>query len=188
MSDRIAVMNEGNILQVDKPYDIYEEPTTRFVADFIGETNFLHATVVANDPEHIHVRLDSGQMAHVTAEGKQFPVDDVVTLAIRPEKIFVRDGEEHRLLWDRYLLRCRTAGECDGDRAAAKPGLHRNRGHGGSGGRCLCGVAFAQRQPLDRVECAGEQKEARWQVKRVGCGSMNGGSWGCWWDRRPSTC
>ncbi len=92
MSDRIAVMNEGNILQVDKPYDIYEEPKTRFVADFIGETNFLRVVVVENDEELTHVRLDSGQMAHVTTEGKQLPADTPVTLAIRPEKIFVGVG------------------------------------------------------------------------------------------------
>jgi spermidine/putrescine transport system ATP-binding protein len=93
MSDRIAVMNEGNVLQVDKPYDIYEEPKTRFVADFIGETNFLNARVTELDDELIHMQLDSGQMAHVTREGRSLPVDHKITLAIRPEKIFVGTGE-----------------------------------------------------------------------------------------------
>jgi spermidine/putrescine transport system ATP-binding protein len=92
MSDRIAVMNEGVVLQVDKPYDLYEEPKTRFVADFIGETNFLNAVVVDNDDELTHVRLDSGQMAHVVHEGKKLPMDSKVSLAIRPEKIFVGAG------------------------------------------------------------------------------------------------
>jgi spermidine/putrescine transport system ATP-binding protein len=92
MSDRIAVMNEGNVLQVDKPYDLYEEPKTRFVADFIGETNFVNATVVGNEGEFTNVRLASGQMAQVTTEGKQLAVDAAVTLAIRPEKIFVGNG------------------------------------------------------------------------------------------------
>jgi spermidine/putrescine transport system ATP-binding protein len=92
MSDRIAVMNEGNVLQVDKPYDLYEEPKTRFVADFIGETNFLHAVVVDCDDEMTHVRLASGQMAYVVHEGKRHPVDLQVSLAIRPEKIFVGTG------------------------------------------------------------------------------------------------
>ncbi len=92
MSDRIAVMNEGNILQVDTPYDLYEEPKTRFVADFIGETNFLVGTVLENDPELTHVRLDSDQIAHVTNEGKHYPVGERVTLAIRPEKIFLGAG------------------------------------------------------------------------------------------------
>ncbi|MCC6167686.1 MAG: ABC transporter ATP-binding protein [Caldilineaceae bacterium] len=93
LSDRIAVMNEGNVLQVDKPYDLYEEPTTRFVADFIGETNFLDGVVTENDDEISHVRLGSGQTAHVTHEGKVLPPQTKVALAIRPEKIFVGTGE-----------------------------------------------------------------------------------------------
>lgn len=92
MSDRIAVMNEGNVLQVDKPYDLYEEPQTRFVADFIGETNFIEAVVVANEGEYTNVRLGSGQVAQVLTEGKPLPVDTAVTLAVRPEKIFVGHG------------------------------------------------------------------------------------------------
>jgi spermidine/putrescine transport system ATP-binding protein len=93
MSDRIAVMSEGNILQVDKPYDLYEDPKTRFVADFIGETNFVSATVIANEGEYTNVQLPNGQIAQVTSEGKQWPADTHVTLAIRPEKIFVGRGE-----------------------------------------------------------------------------------------------
>jgi spermidine/putrescine transport system ATP-binding protein len=93
MSDRIAVMNDGNILQVDKPYDLYEEPKTRFVADFIGETNFVNAVVVDNEGEFTNVRLAGGQMAQVTTEGKHLPADLPVTLAIRPEKIFVGSGD-----------------------------------------------------------------------------------------------
>ena len=92
MSDRIAVMNEGLVLQVDKPYDLYEEPATRFVADFIGETNFLNAVVTDNDAELTHVRLDSGQLAYVLHEGRQLPPGAKVTLAIRPEKIFLGTG------------------------------------------------------------------------------------------------
>src|SRR5919112_4282422 len=45
MSDRIAVMNQGQILQLGAPEEIYERPRTRFVADFIGQTNFLDVTV-----------------------------------------------------------------------------------------------------------------------------------------------
>jgi spermidine/putrescine transport system ATP-binding protein len=92
MSDRIAVMNEGVVLQVDKPYDLYEEPKTRFVADFIGETNFLNGVVTDNDAELTHVRLDSGNLAHVAHEGRTLPVETKVTLAIRPEKIFLGTG------------------------------------------------------------------------------------------------
>jgi spermidine/putrescine transport system ATP-binding protein len=46
MSDRVAVMSAGKILQIGSPSEIYEKPTRRFVADFIGETNFLEAEVL----------------------------------------------------------------------------------------------------------------------------------------------
>jgi spermidine/putrescine transport system ATP-binding protein len=97
MSDRIAVMNEGVVLQVDKPYDLYEEPRTRFVADFIGETNFLNGVVVENDDEQTHVRLAGGQISHVVHEGRTLPLQTPVSLAIRPEKIFVGTGEPPRV-------------------------------------------------------------------------------------------
>ena len=48
MSDRIGVMHDGKLLQVDSPEAIYERPSTRFVADFIGQTNFLEATVAGS--------------------------------------------------------------------------------------------------------------------------------------------
>ncbi len=97
MSDRIAVMSDGNVLQVDKPYDLYEEPKSRFVADFIGETNFVNAVVMENEGEFTNVRLESGQIAQVTTEGNPLPIDLPVTLAIRPEKIFVGQGEPPQL-------------------------------------------------------------------------------------------
>ncbi len=80
MSDRIAVMDSGNLLQVGSPEEIYDHPRTRFVADFIGETNLLEATVVdrrtAELGDGTPVRLDS-DAATGTA----------VTLAVRPEKL-----------------------------------------------------------------------------------------------------
>ena len=45
MSDRIAVMSKGKILQIGSPRDIYDRPSERFVANFIGETNFLEGEV-----------------------------------------------------------------------------------------------------------------------------------------------
>ena len=93
MSDRIAVMNEGLVLQVDEPYDLYEDPETRFVADFIGETNFLEGEVTDHDGEQTHVKLVTGQMATVPHEGNKLPVGAKVTLAIRPEKIFIGSGD-----------------------------------------------------------------------------------------------
>ena len=98
MSDRIAVMNEGNVLQVDGPYDLYEDPQTRFVADFIGETNFLDGEVVESDERLTHVRLVTGQLSHVPHEENVLPNGTRATVAIRPEKIFIGTGEAPDLM------------------------------------------------------------------------------------------
>ncbi|MGI3167569.1 ABC transporter ATP-binding protein [Pseudooceanicola sp. C21-150M6] len=77
MSDRIGVMKSGKLQQVGGPREIYNGPVNRFVADFIGETNFLTGTLTGGK-----VKLDTGEVLDVAADG-QGPV----TLAIRPEQI-----------------------------------------------------------------------------------------------------
>jgi spermidine/putrescine transport system ATP-binding protein len=89
MSDRIAVMSGGRLLQVGSPEDIYDQPRTRFVADFIGETNLLQATVV-----------DAGQVvladgAHVRIANEGAP-GTTLTVAIRPEKLGLRHVDADR--------------------------------------------------------------------------------------------
>lgn len=84
MSDRIAVMNEGHILQVGAPTDIYENPTSRFVADFIGDTNFISAECVDQANGQSRFRVDGGTELYaeaMAAPGKK------VTFSIRPERI-----------------------------------------------------------------------------------------------------
>ena len=84
MSDRIAVMSKGKVLQVGSPWDIYDKPADRFVADFIGETNLLSAQIVGVADGAARVRLRSGsEIAATIAEGAQ-PTGDV-TVVVRPE-------------------------------------------------------------------------------------------------------
>jgi spermidine/putrescine transport system ATP-binding protein len=86
MSDRIAVMNEGRILQLGAPEDIYERPRTRFVADFIGQTNFLDVEVVSSNGAAVEVDLPgSGPLRARMPDGMQ--PQGRMTLAVRPEKI-----------------------------------------------------------------------------------------------------
>ncbi len=86
MSDRIAVMNQGVILQVGTPGEIYEHPVDRFVADFIGESNLLEGVVAGQQGDVLEIELAGGLRicghAHqgVRQGGK-------VAVAIRPEKI-----------------------------------------------------------------------------------------------------
>ncbi len=65
MSDRIAVFNQGLIEQIGSPRDIYDHPRSRFVAEFIGETNLLQATVKGHDQDGTTIELESGRQLTV---------------------------------------------------------------------------------------------------------------------------
>jgi spermidine/putrescine transport system ATP-binding protein len=84
MSDRIAVMNRGQILQVGSPHDIYGKPTDRFVANFIGETNFLLAKPVGAKGGIMKLNLAAGGTLEAPLPEGSLPVGDV-TVVVRPE-------------------------------------------------------------------------------------------------------
>jgi spermidine/putrescine transport system ATP-binding protein len=86
MSDRIAVMNEGRILQLGTPSEIYERPRTRFVADFIGQTNFLEVDVIGWDGTAVDVELPGSGPLRARMPDVIQP-QGRMTLAVRPEKI-----------------------------------------------------------------------------------------------------
>jgi spermidine/putrescine transport system ATP-binding protein len=88
MSDRIGVMNEGRLLQVGRSEEIYEAPTSRFVADFIGEINLLDASIVGPDT----ARLGSGVEVGIPTGSVQAGTE--VTLALRPERLSLFDLDE----------------------------------------------------------------------------------------------
>jgi len=86
LSHEIAVMNQGRILQIGRPRDIYENPANQFVADFVGNTNFLDGLVTRVDADDRYVvRTDIGEMT-VTA-ARPLNADDRVAISIRPEDI-----------------------------------------------------------------------------------------------------
>ena len=94
MSDRIAVMSSGQILQIGSPREIYDKPAERFVADFIGETNFLPSEVVSVDTGRAKVKLLSGATIEASvADG--FAPSGKVTVVVRPEhaRIALETGE-----------------------------------------------------------------------------------------------
>ena len=86
MSDRIAVMNNGIVHQVGDPETIYEHPADRFVADFIGETNFIPVKIISLAPE-IVVALGSGEQVVAGWAEEGLAVGDRAVLSIRPEKM-----------------------------------------------------------------------------------------------------
>lgn len=86
MSNRIAVMSDGLVQQVGNPIEIYERPINRFVADFIGETNFMEGQVLEVDAVKTTVALAAG--VHVLARATTgLSTGQTVTVAVRPEKI-----------------------------------------------------------------------------------------------------
>ena len=86
MSDRIAIMNEGRIVQLDNPGELYESPANLFVADFIGESNFLAGRVGETRGDKTLVETEAGlevwvpKLEHPAAGAE-------VSVAVRPEKI-----------------------------------------------------------------------------------------------------
>jgi spermidine/putrescine transport system ATP-binding protein len=87
MSDRIAVMNDGQSEQVGDPETIYERPSTLFVADFIGEANLLPTRVVGTHSDQLDVELASGTKLTVDDGETVFEAGETATLLIRPERI-----------------------------------------------------------------------------------------------------
>jgi spermidine/putrescine transport system ATP-binding protein/putrescine transport system ATP-binding protein len=89
LSDRVAVMGAGRILQVASPRELYDRPNCREVADFIGEMNFFHATVRAMDESM--ATLNAGLLGIITLPranlAPSIKPDDHILLAIRPQHV-----------------------------------------------------------------------------------------------------
>ncbi len=102
MSDVIVVMRDGVIQQLGRPTELYERPANRFVADFIGSSNFLAGTVAAADGgSRVTVTTDHGLTLHgeVTDPTARVEVGQAVTIVIRPERLELFPGgqsAEHR--------------------------------------------------------------------------------------------
>jgi spermidine/putrescine transport system ATP-binding protein len=87
MADRIGVMHNGRLLQVGTPAEIYELPATRFVADFIGETNFLTVRPLHYEGRLLHVALDDETPFPISLYEQSALERDTLTVALRPERI-----------------------------------------------------------------------------------------------------
>jgi len=87
VSDRVAVFNNGKVHQIGTPIEVYESPADGFVANFIGETNFITG-VVTELIDADHARIDAGPVGPITVYmDKKVVVGDTVRVTVRPEKI-----------------------------------------------------------------------------------------------------
>ncbi len=103
MSDRIAVMRHGRIEQLGPPEDLYERPTTAFVAGFLGVSNLLDGEVVGRDDEWARVRLADGSVLRAPAERVNGALQ--VRIGVRPEKLRVEPSGRESTAPDREYNR-----------------------------------------------------------------------------------
>ena len=90
MSDRIAVMDRGIVLQIGSPREIYHRPADRFVASFIGESNFLTCTIAKNSKGSLEAKLKDGSI--ITVERPEgFEPSPKATIAVRPEHALISE-------------------------------------------------------------------------------------------------
>ena len=90
MSDRIAVMNEGRIAQLGRPEHLYDRPCSRFVASFLGESNFLPGIVHGFQDDEIVVASCGGALLRAVASSRP-AAGDKVMLTMRPERLRFAD-------------------------------------------------------------------------------------------------
>jgi putrescine transport system ATP-binding protein len=87
LASRIGVMNHGEIVQVGTPSEIYEFPTSRFVADFIGSVNMFEGRLIEDRPDHVRIQSDDLGGTIYVDHGISAAPGVTVWAAIRPEKI-----------------------------------------------------------------------------------------------------
>lgn len=104
MADRIAVMNEGRIVQVGTPEELYDRPETGFVADFLGEANFIDGRLVQTGPP-AGIRTPLGILLSSSAKGIEKDTD--VTCCVRPERIRMVTDKEPEAVEEKTLLPAR---------------------------------------------------------------------------------
>ncbi len=101
ISDRVAVMRDGRIEQIGTPREIYHQPATRFVAEFIGDNNVFDGELVTVQEETLTVRLDGNRSTVVEIERPEqgtfsagpLQTGDHILFCIRPESLLVDHGE-----------------------------------------------------------------------------------------------
>jgi iron(III) transport system ATP-binding protein len=96
MSDRVAVMSQGEVQQIGTPEEIYRRPTSRFVAEFVGNVNLLTGEVAATERGRIALEIAGGRKLWIDSERAQQPRAQV-TVAVRPEALRLEAAEASTL-------------------------------------------------------------------------------------------
>jgi iron(III) transport system ATP-binding protein len=103
MADGVAVLNLGKVVQTGAPRDLYARPRNRFVADFLGETNFLQATIKEQAGDRLLLDSAAGELVSTAFDAGLVPERGNVTCSIRPESLRVNGGGSHNLFVGKCL-------------------------------------------------------------------------------------
>jgi spermidine/putrescine transport system ATP-binding protein len=105
MSDRIVVMKDGVVEQLGTPDEIYEKPVSKFVADFIGETNILEGTIKELLEDEAVLKLNDDEEIRISDSG--LGIGEEISVAIRPERIKLKKSPETGDVWIKGKLKDR---------------------------------------------------------------------------------
>ena len=92
LSDEVAVMNLGNLLQLGTPSEVYERPATRFVAQFLGLSNFLKGEIVESKEDNATIRM--GDYSVNVQARKKYPIGEQVIVSVRPENLLFSSSSD----------------------------------------------------------------------------------------------
>jgi ABC-type Fe3+/spermidine/putrescine transport system ATPase subunit len=91
MASRIAVMDKGAVQQIATPAELYEQPSSRFVADFIGKVNLISAQVISSTPKKLICDARGLGKIELPHDGKA--AGGTIAIAVRPEKLKISEGQ-----------------------------------------------------------------------------------------------
>lgn len=91
LADRIAVMQDGTIVQVGAPRELYRQPASRFVAGFLGKSNFIEGTVARVDGNRVGLRIGQARVLATAQDSRE--VGQPVTVAVRPENLAIAPAD-----------------------------------------------------------------------------------------------
>ena len=108
MSDRVCIMREGEIVQIGSPLDLYDRPRNRYVADFVGKSNFFEGTVERTNKSAIDIKLDCGIPIVLNTESisNGHKTGDRICISVRPEQLTLARDENH--LPEDYAIKSRV--------------------------------------------------------------------------------
>jgi putrescine transport system ATP-binding protein len=89
LASRIGVMDHGEIVQAGTPSEIYEFPSSKFVADFVGSVNIFEGKLIEDEPQYVRIASEELGATIYVSHGISAPPEATVWAAVRPEKIFM---------------------------------------------------------------------------------------------------